>query len=260
MKKKYLIPLVILMFLYSCGQFKKIVYLQPTKLEENDTLYKYQRLNYHIQPADLIYVNVKSMDKDVDELFSNTSSSATTQSSMTGNGNFYIKSYSVDKDGFIKLPVIGNVLVGGLNIEEARKLLQERAEVYLKNPTVDVKLVSFKVSVLGEVKVPGVVTVYNDQANIFELIAQAGDITYYGNHKNVLLLRSTREGTLTYRIDLTKRDLLTSDKYFLQPNDIIYVEPFRSTIVRTRINDYVPVISVVTSATTLILLFYNVFK
>jgi polysaccharide biosynthesis/export protein len=260
MKNIYIIPLLILLLAASCVPYKDFVYLQPALLHENDTLYKYQRLNYHIQPADLIYVNVKSMDKDVDELFSNTTASSSAQSTISGNGMLYIKSYSVDKDGLIKLPVIGPVMVGGLNIDEARKLLQERAEVYLKSPTIDVKLVSFKISVLGEVKAPGSITVYNDQANILEVIAQAGDITYYGNRKKVLLVRNTKDGSFTYNLDLTRRDVINSDKFYLQPNDIIYVEPLRSTIVRTRISDYSPVIALVTSTATLIILIYSVFK
>lgn len=88
-------------------------------------------------------------------------------------------------------------------------------------------MVSFKITMLGEVKVPGNYPIYQDRVNIFEAIARAGDLTNFANRNRVVLIRNNEKGALLHRIDLTKDDILSSDYFFLQPNDIVYVEPLR---------------------------------
>jgi polysaccharide biosynthesis/export protein len=245
----------------SCSLYKRTTYLQTTGKQEKDSLYKLQPAAYKLHPADLLYITVKSLDPQIDNLFSNVPGNVNTMSSFgSGNSMLYIRSYSVNADGNVILPVIGTVRMDGLNLTEARKALQQKADSMLNNAVVDLRLVSYKVSILGEVKIPGQYTVYNDKANLLEVLAMAGDITYYGNRKKVLLLRPTNEGTLTYQLDLTKRDFLSNDKFLIQPNDMIYVEPQRATAFRIQASDYTFFLSVLTSSLTAVLLVTNLLK
>lgn len=113
-------------------------------------------------------------------------------------------------------------------MDEAITSIRQRADQYLKDATVIVKLISFKVSVIGEVNRPGTYNNYNNQLTVLEAISLAGDITDYGNRKEVLILRPSSGGTKTFRLDLTNKNILTSDGFFLLPNDIIYVEPIKT--------------------------------
>jgi polysaccharide export outer membrane protein len=107
---------------------------------------------------------------------------------------------------------------------------------------------------LGEVIRPGQYTIFNDRANIFEAISLAGDISYNGNRRNVLIVRTLINGTKTIKVDLTKRELLSSQQYYLQPNDIVYIEPYRTTAFRLRVADYSVFLTLITSTITAVLL------
>ena len=251
--------LVGLLFLCSCGSYKRFTYLQAS-VPEKDTIYKPRLTLYKLQPADILLVNVLSIDKKVTELFNANSSGAGSQSmGMSSGGSMYFSGYSIDQIGFIHLPVIGDVHVGGLTVEQATKDIQTVAEIYVKDARVEIKLVSFKITMLGEVNHAGQINVFNDKANILEVIGMGGDLSYYGNRKKILVVRETESGLKTFRIDLTKRELLKSDMYYVQPNDIIYVEPLKSTAFRIRLSDFTMYLSLFTTTVTTIFL-YKSFK
>lgn len=250
------------MILWSCGQYKKITYLQTPK-PERDTVYMPYLTLYKLQPADILYVNVLSIDKNVSELFNSNNTSMNSQSTgmAGGGGNMYFMGYSIDKNGFIHLPVIGDVHVAGITVEQATKDIQKIAEIYIKDARIELKLISFKITLLGEINHPGVVTIFNDKANILEAIALGGDVSYYGNRRNILVVRATEGGgERTFRLDLTKRELLKSDKFYVQPNDVIYVEPLKSTVLRLRLTDYTSVLTLFTTLITTYLLLYQITK
>jgi len=164
--------------------------------------------------------------------------------------SLFINGYTVSDSGYIEIPILGRIRIAGKNMDEAIAAIRERAGKYLKDATVIVKLISFKVSVVGEVNRPGSYTNYNNQLTVLEAISMAGDITDYGNRKQVLVLRPTISGTNTFRLDLTSKDILTSDGFFLLPNDIVYVEPIKSKSFRINI----PTLTLaLTTVTTLIL-------
>jgi polysaccharide biosynthesis/export protein len=255
------ILLILPIILNSCGNYKRFTYLQPDGPEINDTIYQQNLIFYKLQPADILYVKVLSIDKTVTELFIRDASS--NSASMTGGGNnagMYITGYSIDKDGNITLPIIGKIQVAGLTIEETKQKIQNQATSYITDAQVEVKLLSFKVSLLGEVSNPGQYNIYNDKANVFEAIAQAGDLTYNGNRKRVLIVRSINNNTKTIRVDLTTRKILSSDQYYLQPNDIIYVEPLKTTVFRLRVSDYSILLTLITSSISVMLLINQALK
>ena len=260
MRKNICSIIVILAVLVSsCGQYKKYTYLQTDPLRK-DTVYKQNFPYYKLQAADILYVQVKSLNKEVTELFSTggtTSGGGVTQGA-TGGG-MYLYGQSIDINGNIQLPVLGNVRVAGLTVDQARDTIQRHALVYISDAVIEVKLVSFKISLLGEVK-GGQVMVMNDRANILEVLAMSGGVPYSGNHKNILILRSENGFTKTIKVDLSKRELLLSPNYYLQPNDIVYVEPRKSAAFRLWMSDYTTYLTAFTSLTTIYLLILQLKK
>jgi polysaccharide export outer membrane protein len=184
----------------------------------------------------------------------------TTSGMASGAGALYLMGNTIDSEGFISLPVIGKVMVGGMTLEEAREKIYQTAITYSSDARVDVKLLSFRITIVGEVKAPGYYTIYSDKATLLEGLSMAGDLTYNGKRKNILILRSFKDGTKTIKVDLTSRDLLSSEKYFLQPNDIIYVAPFKTAAFRAKIADYSVFLTLITSTITAVLLINNAFK
>ena len=136
----------------------------------------------------------------------------------------------------ITLPEIGGIKVGGATVEEAEEIIREAITGYITNTTIFIKLVSFKITVLGEVNDPGYYYVYNEQANVLEGLGLAGDLTDFGNRENITLIRQTEEGTETILLSLKDPDLLNSAYYFLQPNDVLYVQPLQAKATRSNIN------------------------
>ncbi len=208
----------------ACTSNKNIIYLSD--LQNADSLLQLQTANkYLIRTSDILYVNIISINKEINDLYNVSSANSAMWNSET---SLFVNGYSVDLEGNIALPVIGKVNVKGLTIFEARSKIQEKVDQTLTNASVFVKLVSFKVTVLGEVNFPGVKTINKDCINIFEVLGMAGDITSMGDKRNVLLIRQTENGTLHYSLDLTKKETLTGDHLYLMPNDILYINPVKA--------------------------------
>jgi polysaccharide biosynthesis/export protein len=256
--KNIFLAFMMLTVLYSCGQYKRFTYIQPDAARLHDSIYNKSFIYYKLQPADILQVNVQSMDKNITEVFNDNGSGSNNSSSTSTSGSSgYMVGHSVDIDGNINLPVMGKIQVAGKSVDEARDLIQEHAEEYIKDAKVVVKLLSFKVYFLGELGGKGMQTIYSDRANILECISLAGDISYNGNRKKVTILRSYQQTTRVIEVDLTRRDLLSSPLYYLQPNDIVYVEPLKSTMFRMRLNEYSPILTFFTSAIAFVVLIKN---
>ncbi len=237
------------MFFSSCTSQKQLIYLQDIDTLKSPEVSKQRTPDYKIQPSDILYIRLMSMDPNINQIY-NPNFSTNQQNLFNNAQSFYIYGYSVNDSGYVTVPFVGNVEVAGLTIEEAKNAIQAQTNKILRNATVDVKLVSFKYSVLGEVKKPGTYTNFNNQLTILEAISRAGDITDYGNREKVLVLRPGETKSTVYRINLTNTKFLTSDAFFLLPNDIVYVEPIKSKPFRINI----PIFSLLlTSVSTLIL-------
>ena len=171
------------------------------------------------------------------------------------DSNIYIYGYTVSDSGMISIPILGDVKVKGLTVDEIKTAVEERAKQYLKDAVINVKLLSFKFTVIGEVNMPGSYTNFNNQLTVLDAIGTAGDISDFGNRRHVLVLRPTKEGTRTYHIDLQDKNLLQSEGYFLLPNDLVIVEPLKSKLTQLNIPTYTLIItSTLTTISTLILL------
>lgn len=239
----------ILIALSSCTSHKQLVYLGDLKDETSEGFYPKSRPEYRIQTRDILYIKVYSLNEEITNQINQTIGPYQ-QNLFQNETSLFINGYTVSDSGYVEIPVLGIIHVENLTINEALQAIRNRTNQYLKDATVIVKLISFKFSVVGEVNRPGTYNNYNSQLTVLEAISMAGDITEYGNRKKVLVLRPSENGTATFRLDLTKSNILTSDGFFLLPNDIVYVEPIQSK--SFRINT--PTFSLVlTSISTLIL-------
>lgn len=192
-----------------------------------------QPAEYKIQNRDILYVKFITLDPNTNALFNAISGS---QNNMfRDESSIYIEGYVVNEKGNIDLPVIGEVKVEGLSMEDAHAEIRKQAESYLKQPTVIVKLISYKFTVLGEVRRPGVFKNYNNQLTVFEAIGMAGDITERGDREQVLVIRQKGDGTQTFRLNLKNKDILSSEAYYLLPNDVVYIEPVNSKVFQLNI-------------------------
>jgi polysaccharide biosynthesis/export protein len=217
----------------ACITNKKIVYFNdPSYNTQNLTLVDNKQDIYKLQPRDVLMVKVNTLDKESAEYFNITGGGNTFQRDLV---SMYLDGYSIDQNGNITLPEVGKIQVGGLTVEEAQQKLQQAFSVYLTNASVLVKLVSFKITLLGEVQRPGQYYIYNDQATLLEGLGLAGDMTEFGNRENVTLIRQTNDGVGTILINLKDPKVLSSKYYFLQPNDVVYVQPLEAKNTRRNI-------------------------
>lgn len=165
----------------------------------------------------------------------------------------FINGYTVDEQGFIHFPILGDIFVRNLTITEISDLIAKTIDKYVNNVTIKVKLVSFKVTVLGEVKMPGVHYIYNDRVTIFEVLGYAGDLTDLANRHTLKLVRTSGKKVEVFNIDLTEIALIPSQMYVLMPNDVLYVEPMKAKNFRLNL----PAISLMVSSLTTLLVLIN---
>lgn len=213
MKASFLFGAILLLF-SSCVPHKKMAYFQT-----GDGAEVVSNSISRIHPNDIISVNVSSMNPEADKQFNMASNNA--------DPNYAPNTYLVDTAGMIEMPLVGMVKVGGLTTQEAKVAVRLKMEDYLKAPTVNVRFVNFRITVLGEVSKPGVYQVPNEKISVIEALGLAGDLTIYGRRDNVLIIRETEGKREFVEVNLQSRDFLASPNYYLLNNDVIYVEPSR---------------------------------
>jgi polysaccharide export outer membrane protein len=230
MQKKSIMALVAfsLLLLMSCSSSKNVAYIQNSDtvdFSRSGVLY-----DARILPKDILMITVNTVNPEASAPF-NLMVSATLRasSSQSLSSNRALQTYLVDNDGCIEFPVVGTLKVGGLTKSECEQLIHDKIRRFLnaeENPIVTVRMSNYKISVLGEVSRPGMFTVGNEKINIFEALAQAGDLTIYGVRDRVKLIRENERGQKEiYTLNLNDADIINSPYYYLQQNDIIYVEP-----------------------------------
>ncbi|MFC2151956.1 polysaccharide biosynthesis/export family protein [Bacteroidota bacterium] len=250
--------ILFLIILSSCNSYEKLTYLQDIEITKDQNIYEKHKPGYQIQPGDILYIQIITENQEINQLFNPTMSVSNTQALRPES--MFFTGYLVNDSGFIEMPLLERIYVSGLNIDQVQDSVKQKAYRFLKNPQVIAKLANFKFTVLGEVKTPGVKQITANQVNIMEALAYGGDISYNGNRKKLLLLRQTEEGTQSYRIDLTKGDIMDSELYYIMPNDIIYVEPLKSTLFREQASDYVFVVSAISTTLTAVALILTLLK
>lgn len=206
----------------SCTPHRKMIYLQD--IANQGPVIEISAPEYLIRPGDILHIRVLTLDAESRELFNASVSPLAMGGGAVGNASFFMLGYTVDNLGNIVLPVVGNVQVGGMNLTQANQTIQTSIDQYLVDATVDVKLVNFSISVLGEVRRPGQFFIYDNRVTILEAISMAGDLTEFGN-RNITVVRRSDENVTFHNVDITSRKFMESDVFFLQPGDLVYVEP-----------------------------------
>jgi len=234
MKLKFLIILIFPAFFFSCmAPPQGYVYLQDLDKSRKEIRAVVDSIKYEpiIKKYDelLITVTAPVLDQESVAQF-NLPMTAYLTPGETGAINVQqspaIQTYIVDHEGVINYPVIGRIPLVGLTKSQAIERIRESVANHIKYPVVNMKIMSFKVTVLGEVTKPGTIPVNQEKISILDAIGAANDLTIYGDRKNVLLIRENDNGSFDYvRFDLTSSDLFTSPYYYLQQNDKIIVEP-----------------------------------
>lgn len=241
-------------FAGSCISNEKLVYLADDDFNKRElTAIPNQQPSYKLQKRDILSVRIKSMDIESSSFFNLNEGGGMMN---LNQASVYLSGYSIDESGNIDLPQIGKVNVANMTVTEAQNKIQETVASYLNNATVIVKLISFKITVLGEVKNPGYYNIYNDQATILEGLGMAGDLTDFGNRENITLIRQTQEGTGAILIDLKDPGLLSSKYYYLQPNDVVYVQPLKAKTTRSNFSS-LGIVGLAFSAASTIVLILN---
>ncbi len=227
----FLKVLTILVICSSCVSNKKIVYLQ--NLEGNvpileDELITYNQPEYRLQYNDIIDVNIQTLEDFLENGF-NLSMQRRMQMGAGGVGDiFYLTGYTVDKNGFIRLPVVGEIHVMDKTLEETREIIEDKLRAYINTEIfVRVKFGGIRYTTLGEFRSPGKYMVLQERMTILEAISNSGDMTPTAKRGEVLLIRQYPEGTKLHRINLKDRQLMNSPFFFIQPNDQLYAEPMR---------------------------------
>ncbi|WP_028896551.1 polysaccharide biosynthesis/export family protein [Prevotella sp. HUN102] len=222
--KKLLFPIIafaMIIFITGCGSTKKFTYFQnidSISLAASKGLY-----DARIMPKDELTILVQTTDPLTSKPFN-------IQQQTTGGGNEKrVAGYLVDNDGYINFPIVGKIHVGGLTKNECEDLIKSKIQPYLartENPLVAVRTSSYRVTVTGEVNSPGVIPVATEKMSIVEALAEAGDLTVYGKRDNIMLIREDATGEKhNVRLNLNDANLINSPYYYLQQNDIIYVQP-----------------------------------
>ena len=248
MNKSIIAVLVILLALASCRQQRKLTYFKG--LEETEIINNTSQdvKDYRIRMHDILYIRVLSTDEDVNTVFDAVSvTGGGNVASMGQSGAMYYTGYSVDERGMVEIPIIGDVYILGMTVAEAKEEIRNAARVYLKDATIIVKLSNMKYTFLGEVNNRGIVQNLNNQTTILEGLGLMGGLTDYGDRENVWILRPTVDGMSTHRINLNDPELLSSQYYYLKPNDVVYVPPLRAKATSMFAQDYGVLISILTS-------------
>jgi polysaccharide biosynthesis/export protein len=240
----------------SCTSQKKLAYLNNLPEPSGEESFTMNIPDYKIQPRDVLYITVKAMapDGSIKDFLTTGSTGVNLTQGESGGALF---GFNVDPGGNLSIPGIGKIKASGLTLEEIRVVVQSLADKVFKNATVECKLLSFKFTVIGEVRSPGMYVNYNNYLTVLEAIGRAGGVGDFGNKSRVLVVRPFDNGTKTYRIDVNDKKILTSEAYFLLPNDVVIVEPVKQKIFNINLPTISFIIGAVTSAFTLTLLYIN---
>jgi polysaccharide biosynthesis/export protein len=264
MKKKncqyIFVPFIIIFCLTSCVQQKQIAYFQKA-LNQSDTIAVAQTYIPKIQPGDILAIPIGSLNPVASSFFNpystmpitsdNVATSATSGSNTATSTSITAPSlvqtsapgYLVDANGNIELPLVGVVKVAGLTTIAAKDTIKSRVSKFLKETTVTVRFLNYKISVLGEVMRPSVYVIPNETITLPEALGLAGDMTIFGKRDNVLIIRDNNGKKEFGRVNLNSRDLFSSPYYHLHANDIVYVEPSKGRIAQTdKVYQILPVV------------------
>ncbi len=254
------ILLISLLLASACTSQKKLAYLSNLPETGGEEMFTMEIPDYKIQPRDILYITIKAMTPTgtIVDFLSSTREQGAAQIGQ-GEGAGYLYGYDVNSEGNIVLPVVGPIKVEGYTLEETRKHLQASADSVFNNSTVECKLLSFKFTVIGEVRSPGSYVNYNNYLTVLEAIGRAGGLSDFGRRDKILVVRPIDGGTKTYALNLQDKKILSSEAYFLLPNDVVIVEGDSKKVFNLNLPTFSFILMGVTSTITTTLLLIDYF-
>ncbi|MFV0471157.1 MAG: polysaccharide biosynthesis/export family protein [Paludibacteraceae bacterium] len=228
MKNKFIVVfyLVIILILTGCTSQKELAYFNEITEKSAGEINSYFKSNYEttIVPGDQITIVVSGTPEAVLP-FNNPVVAYASPGSKQIYSQPTLQPYLVDAEGYVNFPVIGKIKLGGLNKSESIDFITEKLKPHLKDPIVNINFVNYKITVLGEVQKPGQYPVATERITVLDALGLAGDLTIYGKRGNILITRE-KDGKLEFaRLNLNSDEVFKSPYYYLQQNDVIYVEP-----------------------------------
>lgn len=214
----------------SCVSHSELMNFNAESFPQNTAEDILNATQLRIQPEDLLRITVHSYDEDAAAPYNieqGGQQGGQMNNLQTPGSLELFMGYFVDQEGAIDFPSLGRIKVQGLTLEEAKFKILDLLEPFLNDAVVNIRFLNFKVSVFGEVNLPGMIRLTNKRVTLLEVLSMAGDITDYGNRKNVLIVRERSGQRLYARLDLQSPEIFSSPYFYLQQNDVIYVEPLQ---------------------------------
>ncbi len=243
---------IITIIFSSCGRKYKYIY---QKKFNTDTTYIYTNNfeKFVLKTNDILHINVVTTNVELSKQFKLEKSESSLNNNSNGN-NFYLTGYNIDENGDIDMPIVGKINIGGKTFSEAKIIIRNKINLLISDAIVNVKLVSFRITILGEVNTPGPIRIYQERVHVLEAIARCGGASNYGDLRKIRIVRETKTGHKIYSLNLTKPELLNEDKFYLHPNDILIIDPVPTKTLQLNIKDYMYFISAFSTSLSTIFL------
>ncbi len=249
---KMLFALLLVVLTFSCKAPKDIVYFQESENLEQIT--SSNRFIATYKPQDIISIKVSAPDVDTAIPFNAGAISLSSENGALTTSNVSSSpAYLVDANGMIEFPVLGTLTVGGLSSVEVKEMIKEKLKVYINDPIVSVQLENFKITILGEVRNPGPITIANERITLIEALGIAGDLDIQGKRTNITVIREENNTQTIHKVDLTSKEVFNSPVYYLAQNDIVYVEPNASKAKTSKNSNWTRTLTSVTSVLGIII-------
>jgi polysaccharide export outer membrane protein len=249
--------IIIVQNMLSCKTRQKLVYLQTNEIDSTNFINS-RTFGFNFKVDDIVAISISGSDLELIKPFISPNAFSLNGQDGYENGSASKDGYLIDNNGEINFPVLGKIKIGGMTRSEAIDLLTTKLKEYINNPIVNIRVTNFKITVLGSVQHPGTFLIPNERITIFEALGLSKDTKITGVRKNVLVVRDINNSKSMYRIDLTSDAIFMSPVYYLQQNDVVYVEPnklerFSSTIFKSSTGVFISLVTVIITAFNIIL-------
>lgn len=257
-KQLWLFIIIFFLLLSSCITNRQVKLLQEQTTDSIANFYANEKKEYLIQPYNNLYIKLISSDPETNRVL-NISDEIRVSSGSDAASRFK-DVYLVNDSGYVDVPPIGLIMVKDMGLDDAKSRIMARANTYYRDVGVVIRHADYNITVLGEVNNPGRFEFYKDKITIFEALGSAGDLTRYANRKKIAVIRQLEEGSEVFYVDLTRKNALASEYYFLMPDDFVYVEPLRQTFWQSESFPFFSSLTLLLSTTTSILVILSYLK
>lgn len=251
LKRIYILQILLIIIFTSCTTPRDVTYFQNST--NNESIQSSNEFSLKYNKGDILEIVVSAPDLETVTPFNTNikiNSEANTSTNKQGNVG---SSYVVNEEGNIEFPILGKIKVLGLSQNEVQTLLKAKLKPYVDSTFVSIKLLNFKITILGEVNSPGVYQISDERITIVEAIGLAKDLNIRGKRENVTVVRENEDGKIYHKLDMTSKNIFESPIYYLKQNDIVYVEPNKAQIKSSKNNNWTRILAAVSSVLSIAL-------